>query len=127
MVRPFTRPSSDYGQGHRGVDLGGQAGEDVRAVDAGTVSHVGVIAGRGTVTVLHPSGVRSTYEPVSTEVTLGQVVARGERLGALVDTGSHCTPRACLHLGALRDRTYLDPMALLVGRPVRLLPLPPVP
>ncbi len=127
MVRPFARPSSDYGQGHRGVDLGGRAGEDVSAVDAGTVSHVGVIAGRGTVTVLHPSGVRSTYEPVSAEVTVGQVVARGERLGALDDAGSHCAPRACLHLGAVRDRTYLDPMALLGARRVRLLPLQPVP
>lgn len=127
MVRSFQRPSSDYGPGHRGVDLGGQAGEDVRAVDAGTVSHVGVIAGRGTVTVLHPSGVRSTYEPVSAEVRVGQVVARGERLGALAEAGSHCVPRACLHLGAVRDRTYLDPMAFLAARPVRLLPLPPVP
>jgi murein DD-endopeptidase MepM/ murein hydrolase activator NlpD len=122
------RPSSDYGQGHRGVDLGGLTGADVRAVDAGTVSHVGVIAGRGTVTVLHPSGVRSTYEPVSAGVTVGQVVARGERLGTLDDAGSHCAPRACLHLGAVRGRTYLDPMALLgSARRVRLLPLPPIP
>jgi murein DD-endopeptidase MepM/ murein hydrolase activator NlpD len=127
VVRPFARPSSEYGQGHRGVDLGGQASEDVRAVDAGTVSHVGVIAGRGTVTVLHPSGVSSTYEPVSADVTVGQVVARGERLGALDGAGSHCAPRVCLHLGAVRDRTYLDPMALLGARPVRLLPLQPVP
>ena len=127
VVRPFARPSSDYGQGHRGVDLGGRAGQDVSAVDAGTVSHVGVIAGRGTVTVLHPSGLRSTYEPVSAEVTVGKVVARGDRLGALAETGSHCAPRACLHLGAVRDRTYLDPVALLGARRVRLLPLQPVP
>lgn len=126
MVRPFARPSSDYGQGHRGVDLGGRTGEAVEAVDAGTVSHVGVIAGRGTVTVLHASGLRSTYQPVSTMVTVGQVVARGERLGVLTDAGSHCAPQACLHLGAVRDRAYLDPMALLGARPVRLLPLPPV-
>jgi hypothetical protein len=95
----------------------------VLAVDAGTVTHVGRIADRGTVTVLHPSGVRSTYEPVEPAVTVGEVVAQGSRLGELAGTGSHCRP-TCLHLGAVRDHTYLDPLAFLTGgRRVRLLPL----
>lgn len=123
VVRPFLRPSSDYAQGHRGVDLQGRTGDDVIAVDAGTVSHVGVIAGRGTISVLHPSGLRSTYEPVAAAVTAGQVVARGQRLGVLTVVGSHCAPHACLHLGAVRGRVYLDPMTLLCSRRVRLLPL----
>lgn len=127
VIHPFVGPGTAYGQGHRGVDLGGEAGQDVSAVDAGTVSHVGVIAGRGTVTVLHVSGIRSTYEPLSADVTVGQVVARGQRLGTLAEAGSHCARQSCLHLGAVRDRTYLDPLALLDARPVRLLPLPPVP
>lgn len=122
VVRPFLRPGSDYAQGHRGVDLQGRAGDDVIAVDAGTVSHVGVVAGRGTISVLHASGVRSTYEPVAPAVTVGQVVARGQHLGVLTVSGSHCAPQACLHLGAVRDRVYLDPMTLLGSRRVRLLP-----
>lgn len=93
------------------------------AVDAGTVSFVGVIAGRGTVSVVHASGIRSTYEPVLAAVGVGQAVARGERLGALTSAGSHCGSQACLHLGAVRDQLYLDPMTLLGVRRVRLLPL----
>lgn len=123
VLRRFDPPASVYGSGHRGIDLAGRDGQQVRAVAAGTVSHVGVLAGRGTVTVLHPSGVRSTYEPVRGSVTRGQVVAVGEVIGTLTTTGSHCAPEPCLHLGAIRDETYLDPLALLAPGRVRLLPL----
>ena len=88
---------------------------------------LGRIADRGTVTVLHPSGVRSTSEPVEPAVTVGEVVAQGSRLGELAGTGSHCRP-TCLHLGAVRDHTYLDPLVFLTGgRRVRLLPLDQAP
>jgi hypothetical protein len=98
-------------------------GQVVGAVDAGVVTHVGRIAGRGTVTVLHATGVRSTYEPVDATVAVGAAVAVGTPLGQLAASGSHCEP-ACLHLGAVRGEVYLDPLVLLVGgRRVRLLPL----
>jgi murein DD-endopeptidase MepM/ murein hydrolase activator NlpD len=123
VVRPFVRPAGRYGPGHRGVDLDGPPGQPVLAVDSGTVAHVGVVAGRGTVTLLHASGLRSTYEPVLGSVTVGQPVARGSVLGRLTGTGSHCSPAACLHLGAMRGTEYLDPMQLLESGTVRLLPL----
>ncbi len=123
MVRPFVPPATPYGAGHRGIDLRGGTDALVTAVEAGTVTHVGVIAGRGTVTVLHASGVRSTYEPVVTSVAVGASVARGERLGRLAGAGSHCGVEPCLHLGALRGREYLDPLVFLEMRRVRLLAL----
>lgn len=128
VVRPFLPPATKYGAGHRGVDLAGAPAQEVLAVEAGTVTHAGSIAGRGTVTVLHPSGTRSTYEPVDPTVMTGSAVARGARLGRLEASGSHCAPAVCLHLGAASGELYLDPMVLLVaGRRVRLLPLAQVP
>ena len=48
-------------------------------------------------------------------------------LGRLTVTDSHCFPAACLHWGLIEgtgdDQTYLDPLTLLGGGPVRLLPL----
>ena len=123
VARPFSAPKTRYGAGHRGVDLAAAPGQPVLAVDAGTVMHVGVIAGRGTVSVLHSSGLRSTYEPVVAAVHRGDVVARGDPLGTVSDVAGHCTPQACLHLGAVRGRTYVDPLQLLGTRRVRLLPL----
>ncbi|HEV7145482.1 MAG TPA: peptidoglycan DD-metalloendopeptidase family protein [Pedococcus sp.] len=127
VLRPFAAPASRYGPGHRGIDVAGASGVPVRAVDSGTVSHVGVVAGTRTVTLLHANGLRSTYEPVAGSVAGGQVVRRGETIGTLVSDGTHCPPRACLHLGAVNGRTYLDPLTLLTGTRVRLLPLMPPP
>jgi murein DD-endopeptidase MepM/ murein hydrolase activator NlpD len=95
----------------------------VYAVADGTVVHVGVVAGRGTVTLLHGAGLRSTYEPVAASVRRGQAVERGDVLGRLAPEGSHCVPAMCLHLGARRGSEYLDPLPLLEDTPVRLLPL----
>ncbi|MGA8980288.1 MAG: M23 family metallopeptidase [Pedococcus sp.] len=122
VARRFIRPRSTWGAGHRGVDLTSAAGAEVRAVDAGVVGHVGVIAGRPTVTVVHRSGLRSTYEPVDAVVTVGDEVGQGQQIGTLT-AGGHCPPAACLHLGALRGGVYLDPLTLLGATRVRLLPL----
>lgn len=127
VARPFVAPASRFGAGHRGLDVAGTSGAPVRAVDSGTVSHVGVVAGLRTVTLLHVSGLRSTYQPVAGSVTVGQVVRRGEAIGTMVAQGTHCPPRACLHLGAVNGTTYLDPLTLLTETRVRLLPLAPPP
>ena len=98
----------------------------MRASLAGTVGFAGSIGGKPVVTVLH-GGRRTTYEPVVASVERGQVVAAGDVLGRLVVTDSHCFPAACLHWGLIEGdgdaRTYLDPLSLVGGGPVRLLPL----
>lgn len=120
VLAPFVAPRSAYGAGHRGVDLRARQGQAVLAVDAGVVSHVGIVAGRGTVSIAHASGLRSTYEPVRGAVSAGAAVAEGGVLGVVAGR-SHCG-RACLHLGALADGAYVDPRPLLAGGPVVLLP-----
>nr|WP_291410681.1 peptidoglycan DD-metalloendopeptidase family protein [Actinophytocola sp.] len=124
VVRPFQAPSSPYGPGHRGVDLGGSTGEPVLAAAAGVVVFAGDLAGRGVVSVDHPNGLRTTYEPVAPAVEAGQRVAAGAVLGHLRPGHLGCTGApACLHWGVRRGEEYLDPLALVstTGR-VRLLP-----
>jgi murein DD-endopeptidase MepM/ murein hydrolase activator NlpD len=121
VVESFDPPDDLYGAGHRGVDLAGRVGQPVLAVADGEVTFVGMIAGRGVVVVDH-DGERSTYEPVVGTVRVGQSVLGGQPIGRLELVGSHCWPRACLHLGRIADETYLDPLDLLGGGAVRLLP-----
>lgn len=122
VIRRFEPPSSPYGPGHRGVDLAGAVGQPVLAVASGTVTFAGSVAGRGVVVVDH-GRVSSTYQPVYAFVPVGAPVAAGQPVGFLEVVGSHCLPDACLHLGARRGATYLDPLRLLPARPVRLKPL----
>ncbi|KGN31888.1 peptidase M23 [Knoellia sinensis KCTC 19936] len=121
VLAPFVAPRSTYGAGHRGLDVAARQGQEVRSVEGGVVTHVGVIAGRGTVSVTHESGLRSTYEPVRGLVSRGDVVTDGQRIGQVLGR-SHCGG-SCLHLGAIDGSRYVDPRPLLGGGPVILLPL----
>ena len=122
VVQRFDPPDSPYGAGHRGVDLLGHVGQQVHAALGGTVTYAGMLAGRGVVVVSHGT-TRTTYEPVTATVVVGQPVAAGGTLGSLDLPGSHCFPRACLHWGWIAGDTYLDPLRLVGLGPVRLLPL----
>jgi hypothetical protein len=123
VIHPFAPPAQRWSAGHRGVDLAGAPGTVVRAAGAGRVSFAGRLAGRGVVVVGHGDGTRTTYEPVTPAVTVGEPVAAGGTIGLLAGNGSHCLPAACLHWGHLDGVVYLDPMTLLRARPVRLLPV----
>lgn len=126
VVATFDPPAQRWLPGHRGVDLGGVAGEPVLAVDEGVVTFSGEVAGVGMVSVTHESGLRSTYQPVIGRVPRGERVGRGQALGTLDTTASHCVPGTCLHLGAVRGRDdYVDPLPLLLGAELSLLPVEP--
>ena len=121
--RRFDPPAVRWGRGHRGVDLAGRPGQRVSAALAGRVTYAGRLAGRGVVVVDH-GATRTTYEPVTASVRVGDRVAAGGLVGRLELFGSHCFPRACLHWGLIQGRDrYLDPLSLLGAAPVILLPL----
>ncbi|MCX2733754.1 M23 family metallopeptidase [Saccharopolyspora sp. NFXS83] len=122
VSRPFVPPTSAYGPGHRGVDLAGAPGATVAAADAGVVGYAGLLAGRPVVSIEHADGLRTTYEPVRPTVEAGRHVAASQPIGVLEPGHPGCAAPACLHWGARRDADYLDPLALLGGVEVRLLP-----
>jgi murein DD-endopeptidase MepM/ murein hydrolase activator NlpD len=122
VAKGFDPPASTWGAGHRGVDLLGHVGQPVHASLSGKVTFAAPLAGRGVVVVDH-GGVRTTYEPVSASVSVGDLVDRGGVIGTLQRSGSHCFPQACLHWGLLRGDSYLNPLILVGAGPIRLLPL----
>lgn len=122
-------PDQNWLPGHRGVDLDAASGAPVRASAAGTVRFAGVVAGTPTVSVDHGGGLRTTYEPVLTQVRAGEQVSRGQILGELADHASlPGTARRDpgLHWGAVLGppaedaERYIDPMTLLGPVQVRL-------
>lgn len=124
VERAFERPPNRYGAGHRGIDVTAATGAPVTAVAPGVVTHSGMVAGRGTVTVRHDSGLSSTYEPLEDRIASGETVTAGTVLGT-IGAGSHCAEGPCLHLGARLGEEYLDPLLLLTRVRIVLLPVIP--
>ncbi|HVM11405.1 MAG TPA: M23 family metallopeptidase [Actinomycetota bacterium] len=129
VLRPFELPSSTYGPGHRGIDIGTPAGTRVLAAERGLVAFAGVVAGERYVSVDHPDGVRTTYSWLASIA-----VRRGDRIerGAILGTTSRGHPGSetpHLHLGARFRGVYVDPLLLLEPRGVagliHLAPLDP--
>lgn len=127
LTRGFDPPAQRWQSGHRGVDLAGPPQSPVLSAGAGTVRFAGPIAGRSTVSVSHPDGIITTYEPVTPVVTAGQRVRRGQVLGRLATGHAGCPAAACLHWGARRgagrSAEYLDPRSLVGALRVRLKPV----
>ncbi|MGO1050061.1 murein hydrolase activator EnvC family protein [Crossiella sp. CA198] len=126
VLRRFTPPQHRYGPGHRGIDLSAPPGTPVLAASAGTVTFAGPVAGRGVITLHHPNGLNTTYEPVIPQVHKGQQVPTAAPLGTLAPGHPGCPTPACLHWGLRRHHTYLNPLHLLAPPKPRLLPLPPL-
>jgi murein DD-endopeptidase MepM/ murein hydrolase activator NlpD len=127
VARAFDAPSPDWHPGHRGVDLAGTAGQPVYAAGAATVVFAGVLAGRPVVSLAHPGGLHTSYEPVRAAVRVGQSVTAQTVIGELAAGHLGCRAAACLHWGAMwgaaADARYVDPLGLLKSTPVRLKPL----
>ena len=122
VLRPFEAPEQTFGAGHRGVDLAGRPGQPVLAAADGVVVHAGWLVDRDVVSVEHAGGLRTSYEPVSPEVSAGDHVARGQVIGRLEPGHPECPAAACLHWGLREGDEYRDPLELVRGAQVRLLP-----
>lgn len=127
VVRLFDAPSPNWQPGHRGVDLAAVEGQPVYSAGGGTVVFAGELAGRTLVSIAHPGGLRTTYEPVRTAVRRGQAVRAGTVIGAVTAGHAGCAAPACLHWGAMwgpaARADYVDPLGLVSDTPIRLKPV----
>jgi murein DD-endopeptidase MepM/ murein hydrolase activator NlpD len=123
VTRPFQPPPRPWLPGHRGVDLAGSPGVLVLAAGGGVVAFAGSVAGVGVVSIDHPGGLRTTYEPVTPLVAAGAPVVAGQPIGVLLPGHEGCPVAACLHWGLRRGGDYLDPLTLLGLARVRLYPV----
>lgn len=120
VVRNFEAPQSQWGPGHRGLDLRAPAGTTVVAPVSGTLHFSGEVVNRGVVTIRTSSGWLVSMEPVQVNDEVGSRVRAGQRIGR-VATG-HC-PGGCLHIGLRVDGQYRSPARELgILRRARLLP-----
>lgn len=116
IIRPYVIPASDYGAGHRGIDIASTT--VLRAPADGMVRFAGIVVDREVLSIDHGDGTISSYEPVTSDLVAGDVVHRGEVIGEIVP--GHCSV-LCVHLGARLDGGYVSPLLYLGGVPRAVL------
>jgi murein DD-endopeptidase MepM/ murein hydrolase activator NlpD len=116
IIRPFIAPVTQYSAGHRGIDIA--ASGDVLAPADGVVHFVGFVVDRPVLSISHPGGVLSSYEPVASSLHEGDIVKRGEVIGQILP--GHCAA-LCLHFGVRIAGQYVSPMLFLGGIPYSVL------
>ncbi|WP_298804817.1 M23 family metallopeptidase [uncultured Pseudokineococcus sp.] len=131
VLRGFAAPAQRWSPGHRGVDVGAGAGQEVLAPADGVVGFAGPVVDRGVLVLDHAGDLRSSFEPVVPLLAVGTTVRRGEVVALRAPTAhAGCATAGCLHWGVRRGRgpaaAYLDPLLLLAPpEPPVLLPLAP--
>ncbi|MBG6224025.1 murein DD-endopeptidase MepM/ murein hydrolase activator NlpD [Arthrobacter sp. CAN_A2] len=97
------------------------------------MSFAGTVVDRGVLSIDHGDGRISSFEPVSTGLSRGEAVDRGQVVAVLDAIGAgrsadgpvreHCG-QPCLHWGVREDGEYVDPLSFVTDRrPSVLLPL----
>ncbi|GAB3141217.1 M23 family metallopeptidase [Marisediminicola antarctica] len=131
VSRPFVAPATTYAAGHRGIDirvdavtepgpgaeLGARGSREVIAPADGVVHFVGTVVDRPVLSLRHPGGLVSSFEPVDSGLVEGQPVSAGDVVGTVrVDaaTPAHC-PTPCLHFGVRLHGDYVSPLNFLGG------------
>lgn len=120
IERFYEQPEGRYGKGHRGIDFASTESSLILAPASGTVHFAGVVAEKPAVSVRVDGDIIYTFEPATTELSVGDAVALGQPL-AHVAVGGHCDG-SCVHFGVRVSGEYVNPLRFLAGRPV-LLPL----
>ncbi|WP_368660380.1 M23 family metallopeptidase [Kocuria sp.] len=126
VAKDFQPPAKRWLSGHRGVDLTVAWDGRVYAPADGTVSHVGTVVDRNTITIDHGDGLRSSFEPVDSDLKRGERVRKGQLIGIL-ENGNHCmfSIRACVHWGVRLGDDYVNPLQFIGAfLPSVLLPVP---
>ena len=113
---PLEPPQGAYAHFHTGIDLAAPFGTTVTAAAAGVIVAVGHSAsGYGNYVVIgHGGGIMTLYgHLLETDVSVGDVVARGQRVGLEGSTGWSTGPH--VHFELRVNDAVVDPMPYLTA------------
>lgn len=117
-INHYIAPMTEYGEGHRGIDLPAQIGEPVLSPADGEISFVGKVGYRNVISVRFGNSLTASLEPVCSELVEGTFVLMGEEIGLVCEPDPeylwHCS-QICLHFGTRSEAGYFSPLALIGG------------
>ena len=117
-INHYLAPMTEYGEGHRGIDLQTQLGESVLSPANGEISFSGKVGYRNVVSVRFGESLTASLEPVCSDLVQGTAVLMGDVIGLVCQPDPeyvwHCE-MICLHFGSRSDAGYFSPLAIIGG------------
>ena len=117
-LNQFMAPMTEYGDGHRGIDLPVLMGDPVLSPAAGQISFSGKVGYRNVVSVTFGNSLTASMEPVCSAMAVGTQVMMGDEIGFVCEPDLeyvwHCRD-ICLHFGTRTEAGYFSPLALIGG------------
>ncbi|MCF8540874.1 MAG: M23 family metallopeptidase [Aurantimicrobium sp.] len=119
VSRGFLAPATEFGAGHRGIDLPAVVGERLVAPTQVRVAFAGRVVDRDVVTLDAGGGWLATFDGATSTFEVGSVLEAGAPV-AVASSTPHC---ACVHLGLRYRGEYVNPL-LTWGEVPRAVLLP---
>jgi hypothetical protein len=119
VSRAFLAPATEFGAGHRGIDLPAAVGERLVAPTRVRVAFAGRVVDRDVVTLDAGGGWLATFDGATSTLETGSVLEAGATV-AVVSPTPHC---ACVHVSLRFDGEYVNPL-LAWGEVPRAVLLP---
>jgi len=114
----YRAPMTEYGSGHRGIDLPVLMGSLVLSPANGQISFAGKVGYRNVVSVRFGNSLSASVEPVCSELFEGSQVSIGDEIGLVCEPDPeyvwHCA-ETCLHFGTRSEAGYFSPLAIIGG------------
>jgi murein DD-endopeptidase MepM/ murein hydrolase activator NlpD len=114
VIHHYRQSETPYSAGHRGVDYQVTLAQGVFAPADATVHFVGKVVNRQLISLSHAEQLLSSFEPVCSTLTEGELVQEGELIGEVCEGDSsydpHCEGEVCLHFSIRKNGEYLSPL-----------------
>lgn len=118
VVNQYLAPMTEYGQGHRGIDLPALMVDQVLSPATGQISFVGKVGYRNLISIQFGNSFTASLEPVCSDLVEGMSVQLGDPIGFVCEPDPeyvwHC-PETCLHFGTRSEAGYFSPLAIIGG------------
>ena len=118
VVNQYLAPMTEYGEGHRGIDLPAAIGDQVLSPATGQISFVGKVGYRNLISIQFGNSFTASIEPVCSDLVEGMSVHLGDPIGLVCEPDPeyiwHC-PETCLHFGTRSEAGYFSPLAIIGG------------
>ena len=115
-LNQYLAPMTEYGSGHRGIDLPAVIGDEILSPATGEISFIGKVGYRNVISVRFGSSFTASLEPVCSELLEGSLVNLGDSIGFVCEPDPeylwHCQ-QTCIHFGTRSEQGYFSPLALM--------------